>query len=74
MSRDDARMHVAQALTRLPDGVCFEAKRHLRAALEELDDDHPTPLEECPVCGVVGLPERIAAHECVKNRRRRGSL
>ena len=22
-------------------------------------------LEECPVCGVVGLPERIAVHDCI---------
>jgi len=21
-------------------------------------------LEECPVCGAVGLPERIEAHDC----------
>ena len=72
MSRDDARMHVAQALTRLPDGACFEAKRHLRAALEELDDDHPTSLEECPVCGVAGLAERIATHDCAAAEQRRG--
>ena len=22
-------------------------------------------LEECPVCGVVGLPERIVVHDCI---------
>jgi hypothetical protein len=25
----------------------------------------PTPLVECPGCGVVGLPERIAVHDCL---------
>lgn len=28
------------------------------------EDEVPTPLVECPVCGVVGLPERIDAHDC----------
>jgi ribosomal protein L32 len=27
-------------------------------------DVEPTPLVECPVCGRVGLPERIDAHDC----------
>lgn len=27
-------------------------------------DDGPTPLRECPVCGAVGLPERIEDHDC----------
>lgn len=63
MSDDTARIHIAQAITRLPDGA-FEAQRHLRAALELLDPDHPTPLEECPVCGVLGTQERIANHDC----------
>ena len=71
MSRDDARTYVAEALSQLPDGVCFEAKQHLRAALGELDSDHPTPLEECPVCGVVGLAERIATHDCAAAEQRR---
>ena len=28
------------------------------------------PLEECPVCGVVGLSERIAVHDCVVSEAR----
>lgn len=27
-------------------------------------------LEECSVCGVVGVPERIAAHDCVASEGR----
>lgn len=27
-------------------------------------------LKECPVCGVVGLPERIAVHDCVASEGR----
>ena len=31
-----------------------------------MSDDCVGPaLRECPVCGVVGLPERIAVHDCV---------
>jgi len=33
----------------------------------ESTDEHDSigvELQECPVCGVLGLPERIEAHEC----------
>ena len=29
------------------------------------DDPIGPHLEECPVCGAVGLPERIVVHDCV---------
>ena len=28
------------------------------------DDPLGSPLAECPVCGAIGLPERIAVHDC----------
>jgi len=55
------RLHVAQALTR---AVHPDARRQLRAALELLDPETPTPLVECPVHGRVGVPERIRSHTC----------
>jgi hypothetical protein len=61
MREDVVRMHVAQAYSR---AVSFETKRHLRAALAELDPELPTALEKCPVCGRVGLAERIEVHDC----------
>jgi hypothetical protein len=31
-----------------------------------MSDDCVGPaLKECPVCGAIGLPERIAVHDCV---------
>lgn len=61
-SRERLRMHLVQALTRAEsDGV----QRHLKAALEEWESQPPTPLQECPICGKVGLPERIQQHTCM---------
>jgi hypothetical protein len=28
------------------------------------DADESTELKECPVCGALGLPERIEEHDC----------
>ena len=42
-----------------------EAQQHVDRAIELLNDLPPTPLVECPGCGVVGLPERIAVHDCL---------
>ena len=28
------------------------------------ESEQSIQLEECPVCGAVGLPERIAEHDC----------
>jgi len=59
--RDRALMQLAQAETRATDdGV----REHIRAAREAIDAMGPTPLQECPACGRVGLPEQIAVHDC----------
>lgn len=60
-SRERLRMHLVQALTRAESD---DVKHHLQAALDEWENQPPTPLQECPVCGKVGLPERIRTHEC----------
>lgn len=60
-NRERLRMHLVQALTRAESA---DVQQHLKAALEEWEQQPPTPLQECPVCGKVGLPERIQQHEC----------
>jgi len=37
---------------------------HLRAALDEFDDEELDELVDCPVCGQLGMAERIEAHDC----------
>ncbi len=64
-ARERLRMHLVQALTRSDSS---EVREHLRAALREWEDLTPTPLVECPVCGRIGLPERIANHDCWTRR------
>lgn len=54
----EARMHVCQAETRADDPEVV--REHCGAARELLDD----ALVECPVCGKLGMPERILAHDC----------
>ena len=54
-------MHLVQALTRCESDA---VSAHLQAALQHCRDLLLTPLVECPVCGRVGLPERIQMHEC----------
>jgi len=44
------------------DSPIVEAQ--LEAALDAWEDLPPTPLQECPVCGKIGLPERIQQHQC----------
>jgi hypothetical protein len=60
-ARERLEMHLAQALTRAQSP---DVQRHLEAALEECRQLPPTPLVECPLCGRVGLPERIRHHRC----------
>ena len=60
-SRERLRMHLVQALTRAESDT---VQQHLKAALREWERQPPTPLQECPLCGKVGLPERIQQHEC----------
>lgn len=64
-SREALEMHLAQAITRCESPV---VRTHLEAALRHCRDLPPTPLVECPVCGRVGLPERIQMHDCPKSR------
>jgi hypothetical protein len=60
-ARERLRMHLAQALTRTDSP---DVRDHIRAALREWENLPLTPLVECPVCGKVGFPERIACHHC----------
>jgi len=41
-----------------------ETRDHIEAAIEMVDDLSGPELLECPVCGRVGLPERIMNHNC----------
>jgi ribosomal protein L32 len=60
-ARERMRMQIVQALTRSDSP---EVRSHLRAALDEYEDFPPAELVECPLCGKVGLIERICMHEC----------
>jgi len=61
-ARERLRIHLREA-RRTTDSPIVEAQ--LTAALDAWNDLPPTPLRECPVCGKVGLPERIQQHDCV---------
>lgn len=63
---DRLEMHLAQALTRAESPT---VRRHIEAALAECRALPPTPLVECPLCGRVGLPERIRNHNCTRSTR-----
>ncbi|PSQ07124.1 hypothetical protein BRC95_04975 [Halobacteriales archaeon QS_5_68_33] len=65
MFRDRLRIHLREA-RRTVDSLIVEAP--LTAALDAREDLPPTPLQECPVCGKVGLPERIRQHRCNEYR------
>jgi len=60
-NRERLRWHLTSALT---SAESAETKAHLRGALAAWENLPPTPLVECPLCGKVGLPERIQTHEC----------
>jgi hypothetical protein len=60
-TREALEMHLVQALTRCESAA---VRDHLQAALRYCRELPPTPLVECPVCGRLGLPERIQAHDC----------
>ena len=57
---EELQMHLTQALTRTTEP---DVQAHLYAALE-FCQELPTTAVACPVCGVVGLPERIEIHDC----------
>lgn len=65
-ARERLRMHLVQALTR---SNSQNVRDHIRAALHEWEDLPPTPLLACPICGRVGLPERITNHDCRNGRK-----
>jgi hypothetical protein len=60
-ARERLRIHLREA-RRTTDSPIVEAQ--LDAALDAWNDLPPTPLQECPICGKVGLPERIEQHSC----------
>jgi len=60
-ARERLRIHLYEA-RRTTDSPIVQAQ--LTAAMDAWKDLPPTPLRECPVCGKVGLPERISNHEC----------
>ena len=65
-ARERLRIHLREA-RRTTDSPIVEAQ--LEAALDAWTDLPPTPLQECPVCGKVGLRERIRNHECTQSLR-----
>ena len=60
-ARERLRIHLREA-RRTTDSPIVEAQ--LEVALDAWNDLPPTPLQECPVCGKVSLPERIHNHDC----------
>ncbi len=60
-ARERLRIHLQEAKRATTSPV---VKAQLDAALDAWEDLPPTPLQECPVCGKVGLPERIRQHRC----------
>jgi hypothetical protein len=62
-ARERLRIHLREA-RRTTDSPIVEAQ--LEAAMDAWTDLPPTPIQECPVCGKVGLPERILQHQCDK--------
>jgi hypothetical protein len=67
-ARERLRIHLREA-RHTTDSPIVEAQ--LTAALDAWNDLSPTPLRECPVCGKVGLPERIRNHECTQSLRQK---
>jgi len=65
-ARERLRIHLREARW-TTDSPILEAQ--LDAALDAWEDLPPTPLQECPVCGKVGLPERIRNHNCTQSLR-----
>jgi hypothetical protein len=65
-ARERLRIHLWEA-RRTTDSPIVEVQ--LEGALDAWNDLPPTPLRECPVCGKVGLPERIRNHECTQSLR-----
>lgn len=58
-ARKRLRIHLREA-RRTTNSLIVEAQ--LAAALDAWEELSPTPLQECPICEKVGLPERIQQH------------
>jgi len=41
-----------------------DTREHIEAAIILIDELSGPELLECPVCGRMGLPERIVTHDC----------
>ena len=65
-ARERLRIHLREA-RRTTDSPIVEAQ--LTAALDTWEELPPTPLQECPVCEKIGLPERIRNHDCTESLR-----
>jgi hypothetical protein len=61
MNEERIAQHAAAGLTR---AVHPDAVRHFQAIIEILDIEYAPEVTQCPVCGRVGLPERIHNHDC----------
>jgi len=70
-TRERLRIHLQEA-RRVTTSPVVEAR--LTAALDAWSDLTPTPLRECPVCGKVGLPERIKQHRCGTQEQSGGNI
>ncbi len=52
-------------LTEAAEGAVDEDTRdHIEAVIVMVDELSGPELQECPVCGRMGLPERIVNHDC----------
>ncbi len=60
-NRERLHWHLTSALE---SAESMTTKAYLRGALAACQDLPPIPLVECPLCGKVGLPERIQVHDC----------
>lgn len=60
-ARERLRVHLLEAYRATESPV---VKAELQDALDVWEDLPLTPLQECPCCGKVGLPERIQQHDC----------
>ncbi len=60
-ARERLRIHLREA-RHTTDSPIVDAQ--LAAALDAWNDLPPPPIRECPVCGKVGLSERIRQHRC----------
>jgi hypothetical protein len=61
-AQEALEMHLVQAITRCDSNT---VRCHLHAALQYCRQLTRTSLVKCPLCGTIGLPERIQRHRCI---------